>query len=183
MTVTRVYDAGHFFGILKKRSIDRLEKLNMEMFTLYNREPNPPLLYADARSHVGHCGVVKLSKEQKYYRARVQREMVNDVQVLLVDDGRRMVVPRCDISAPLPMLSTFRHPAYGIQCRVDNVSLSEMQWSALLLDKEVRVKLEGLENGAYKASFTEDLCNIEVRAALLGKTQPIEAVLSPGIFF
>jgi hypothetical protein len=68
-------------------------------------------------SHLGHYGVFLWEEDYKFYHIRITKEMANYVEILLIDYGNFLVVPRCKILSPLESLTHFYHPPYGIRCR------------------------------------------------------------------
>lgn len=59
-----------FFGQLARFSNEDLKNWQRELHDVYEALTNPPLLYADMKSHIGDCGVLR-SSEGAYYRAKV----------------------------------------------------------------------------------------------------------------
>lgn len=152
------------------------------MATYYAREKYQPQLYADVKSHVGQFGVIKLPNEPQYHRIKILQELANDAEILLIDDGSRMTVSRGDVLAPLSNLTTFLLPPFGIECKVDNVPLSDTEWSSVLENQPVHVLIEDRENGFYKVSFTDNPCNGKIKLAITEKPNENGVRSSPGTF-
>lgn len=66
-----VLSENKFFGQLERFSNEDLQNLQCELLGVYKALSNPPLLYADVKSHIGDCAVVRFSVDGAYYRAKV----------------------------------------------------------------------------------------------------------------
>ncbi len=171
-------EPGCFFGQLEKYPIQKLEVITSEISKLYSDNPNPPLLYADVKSHLGHVGIHQSAQDNRFYRVRIAKEMVHDSEIFFVDYGNSLRVPRCKILAPLDSLSQFEHPPFGIRCRlVDDVTLSVAKWNAAIQDKSIRVKIGKCVDGIYSVSFTEHPCNKDI-AKILETKVPLKSTNS-----
>ena len=82
--VTYVGSPGKFFGQFERREITELEGLKNELHSTYSscisgQVSQIPLLYADAKSHIGDYAVIKWSSNGHFYRVQVVNEFANDV--------------------------------------------------------------------------------------------------------
>ena len=164
--ITYVGAGGNFFGQLEGRSLQELNSVLSELTDVYDKDPDPHLLYSDVQSHCGDFAVVKWSADNTYYRVRIEEELPNDIIVKLVDYGNIVTVPRAKVLATVNALKYFGRPAFGISCVVNDVTIPEDQWILLLNDKSVHVKLGVCYNGIYQVTVTESLVNSEVLIAL-----------------
>ena len=54
---------------------------------VYYTNPNPALLYTDAKTHLGHFRVARWSIDKKIFRFKIIEEFINESEVLFVDYG------------------------------------------------------------------------------------------------
>jgi hypothetical protein len=172
LNVIVAQEHGSFFGQLDKIPVKDLDDMASELMLAYSSDSNPPLLYADAKSHLGHYGVVHWDEDDKFYRIRVIEEFVNDAQVLFVDFGYCVKIPRCKIFAPLESLTCFRKSPFGIRCKIDDVTLPLADWSKLVFEKKIIVKIGKCSNEVYSVTLTGDLRNKEIANAISSMTSP-----------
>lgn len=148
--------------------------MTAELMVAYSSDPNPPLLYADVKSHLGHFGVVHWDEDKNFYRIRVNQELVNDAEVRFIDYGNCLQIARCKILAPLEGLTCFRHPPFGIYCKIDgDVMLSNIEWGELIFEKSIKVKIGSCVDGIYSVTLTDDPCNKEIVKAISSKISPV----------
>jgi hypothetical protein len=164
-------EPGSFFGQLEKIPVKDLNDMTSELMLAYSN-PNPTLLYADCKSHLGHCGVVHWEDDNKFYRIRVIDEFPNNVQVNFVDYGNNEKIPKRRIFAPLESLTCFRNSPFGIHCKMDDVTLSPDDWSKVILEKKIRVNIGKYVDEAYSVTLTDDPCNHEIAKAISSMTSP-----------
>ncbi|EFX87066.1 hypothetical protein DAPPUDRAFT_312582 [Daphnia pulex] len=161
--------SGYFFGQLEEIRLPNsrtgfgLKDLNDmadELKNAYSTQANPPLLYAGSESRLGHHGVVIWEEDGVYYRVRVTKEMENEVEILFIDFGNTIVVPRNTILSPIKSLTRFCHPPYGIHCKLEEgVTLPSQKWKHLIVDRWIKVKIGRCVEGIYSVTFTSDLGN------------------------
>lgn len=84
--VTYVGSPGKFFGQFETREVSELEAMKRELNSTYStcdpgswNVPHFPLLYADAKSHIGEYAVIKWSTDGHFYRVQVENEFAIDV--------------------------------------------------------------------------------------------------------
>jgi tudor domain-containing protein 1/4/6/7 len=129
-----------------------------ELKLAYSSDSNI-ILYADAKSHLGHYGVVQWDADENFYRIRVVEEFVNDAKVLFVDYGSYEEIPKCDIFAVFESLTCFCKSPFGIRCKIDDVTLPLADWSKLILEKKIKVKIGKCVDGIFYVTLAEDPCN------------------------
>ena len=157
-----------------------------ELDQVYENLSKPPLLYEDVQCHLGDYGVFKWSDDNLYYRVSIKEELASDIVVLFVDFGNILVVPRCEVYAPVNTLQQFSQPAFGIQCQIDMPESRQMtneMWSEVMIERSVHVQIGSCDGDIYKVSFTESASNKPVIEALaqLGRTAESPASSSPVI--
>jgi hypothetical protein len=65
--------------------------------------------------------------------------------------------------APLEGLTSFRHPPFAIHCKIDgDVMFSIPNWSDLMYEKNINVKIGSCVDGIYSVTLTNDPCNNEI---------------------
>jgi len=151
-----------FFGQLTRRSAIELLDVMTELEQIYEKLSKPPLLYEDVQCHLGDFGVVKYSKDSRYYRVTVKEEQANDIVVLFVDFGNLLVVPRCEVYAPVNALKQFTQPAFGIKCRIDLPECHELNdklWTNIMKNRTVHVKIGSCNGDFHEIVFTESTSN------------------------
>ena len=174
-------EPGSLFGQLEKFPMEELNDVTSEITKLYTEIEKPELLYADVEKHLGHIGIHKWAEDDNYYRVRIIKEMVHEVDIFFIDYGNVLCVPRCNILAPVESLTRFQHTPFGIRCRfLDQVTLSKDQWYEAIVEKSLRVKIGKCEDGIYSVSLTEDAINMDVSKIFKPKVQLQTSSLSEG---
>ena len=69
---------GHFFGQLDRHPVSDLRAMEEELLKVYGSTSETPLLYADEQDHIGHHGVIRWTKDRKWYRVEVVNELFGD---------------------------------------------------------------------------------------------------------
>ena len=116
---------------------------------------------ADAsRSHLGHYGVVHWDRDDNFYRIRVIEEFANDAEVRFIDNGNCKQIPRCKILASLESLTCFLNSPFEIHSKMNDVTLSLADWSKLILEKKIRLKIGKCVNEVYSVTLTDDPCRL-----------------------
>ena len=130
-------------------------------------------VFRDVLSHQGNLAVMKLLDDGRYYRVRIQKELVHDAEVAFIDFGFKKIVSRQELLAPLTTLSNFvLQPAYGIHCELahGDVQLRQEEWDNLLMDKYIQVTIGNRNSdGMYSVTFTDDPANQNLVNALFPK--------------
>lgn len=149
-----------------------------ELLNVYSSLPNPPLLYGDGKSRLGHHGVLQWNEDQNYHRFRrvlIISELPDGlVEIYFIDYGNRLWIPRLKILAPLDCLNHFRQPPHGINCKLDgNFSFTASEWKSLVLDKWVEVNVGECKEGDYSVTFTDNSINKKVADVVRAKATSI----------
>ncbi|XP_046646734.1 uncharacterized protein LOC124336884 isoform X2 [Daphnia pulicaria] len=107
-------EPGSFFGKLGRIPIKDQDEMATELLNVYSSLPNPPLLYGDGKSRLGHHGVLQWNEDQNYHRFRrvfIISELPDGlVEIYFIDFGNSLWIPRLKILAPLDCLNHFRQP-------------------------------------------------------------------------
>ncbi|XP_046459850.1 uncharacterized protein LOC124206188 isoform X2 [Daphnia pulex] len=107
-------EPGSFFGKLGRIPIKDQDEMATELLNVYSSLPNPPLLYGDGKSRLGHYGVLQWNEDQNYHRFRrvlIISELPDGlVEIYFIDFGNSLWIPRLKILAPLDCLNHFRQP-------------------------------------------------------------------------
>ncbi len=137
-----------------------------ELMEAYSN-PNPPLLYADFQSHLGQYGVLHWGVDNKFYRICVTKEHLNMAEVHFIDYGNYLRIQQCEILAPLESLTGFNQPPYGIHCMLeDRVTLSFPEWSDLILEQSIEVKIGKCVDEIYSVTLTNHPFNKKIVKAI-----------------
>ena len=162
--VTHAEELGCFYGQLAKLPDAYLDAMTTELKNAYSSHPNPPLLYADVKSHLGHLGVHQWDEDKTFYRVRVINELVNEVEIRFVDFGNTIRILRSAILAPLESLTRFRSAPFGIRCRLEgNLQALNAKWPDIITQKpKLQVKIGKCDDGVYSVTLSNTTINADI---------------------
>ncbi|KAK2725157.1 hypothetical protein QYM36_001568 [Artemia franciscana] len=163
-----VFPENKFFGQLERFSNENLDNMQCELLDVYKALTNPPLLYADVKSHIGDCAVVRFPEDNAYYRAKVLKEIAQDVEVMFIDYGNFLTVDRSEVFSPVSMKYWNQKPfGHLFQFDADVPIITCDELSPLLVDKSVELQIVKQDENIAICVFSED-----------PKNQPIASMLS-----
>jgi hypothetical protein len=102
------------------------------------------------------------------------------VSVTFVDYGNVIKVFRQEIWAPVSSLKLFSKQPFGINCLIPGITLTENEWTLLISDKSIRVKLAQPINKVYPATFVNfPINNINRPLSACSNLSPIAPEFEP----
>ena len=141
--------------------MDGLNQIQAELLKVYGSLNDPPLLYADVKSHHGDFAIIKWTEDDQYYRVQIHEEFVNEAEVWFVDYGNVLKVLKREVLAPVTALSLFAKPTFGICCQLPTsvIVASPEKWEASLMDQSIHVRINDCKNDLYFVTFTNNPLN------------------------
>jgi hypothetical protein len=67
--------------------LERLDDMASKLMLVYYTNPNPALLYTEAKTHLGHFRVARWNIDKNIYRFKIIEEFINESEVLFADYG------------------------------------------------------------------------------------------------